>query len=442
MDNPLSLQRFVTVNFIHTNGDYFSVDLAKLALFRDAVKSYLQLIGRSMGSHVFRTVREGRLIPVNLNDKISSESRFVKIYVFEYTPRRYPDFFSDIVPRLLDMKYGPDIAPLINVCTLARECPYKSNGYLNWQHDITYRAFIDSKWKFTGSNNELWNRRGWKKDNWLHVHHVAAVSLKKTKKLSFFKEHRVTQFVCDHSGMDGLKDETDPLKLILCQCKRTVQCNLCMESLEDNGLIFTCYICHSKLCEDCDKYFCDAGTSTDCILEICGNCRSKHNPPFLDCECHMFCCPPCLKEEKVETFNCLNCKEYKCSLHEDMKCRRCGEGVCCACFSEELSRCYCHGILCRTCLMLEDTQCVRCRKLCSHEITSTSPLKCSFPDCSEAMCASCVEYGYNIRSLAAEGWNVSKSGDPLCGAHYEGKKSYYVDCFEGEQTRRMKKMFD
>lgn len=403
----------VTVHVHERNGSILTIN-SRPVLFSEFVKTYFKMTGLSYCAHVFRIIHDGRLIPLDLDVMMPSGSNHINIYVFHAPPSRYPDFFGDIVPRLLDMKYGPDIAVLINTCTIARTCPCKSNGYLNWQHDITYRASKDSKWK-VGSYMK-------KKDNWLHYRHLASVALKKTKKIAFFKEHRVPSLYCDHSYfMEYMKDETDASKLRVCQCKRSILCNYCVNEKEDDAPILMCDICHSVLCDDCDRYFCEAGNSPDCTSELCGKCKRNQKLPGLDCECHTFCCPPCVDFNRVKSFKCIKCDDYKCVADKVIKCSRCNDGLCSECdshFDDFFSECQCHGYLCEKCLFSEGVQCVRCRKSCCMESTTTKPLQCSFPGCNEGMCETCVESGYDINSLASEGWTVSETtGEPLCESH-------------------------
>jgi hypothetical protein len=82
------------------------------------------------------------------------------------------------------MKYGPDIAPWINTCSAARECPMKESRLsrtdfeYNWDYDITYCAWFDSKVKVSDDPFLKTIRR---KDNWLHrhmVHHFYSITLK------------------------------------------------------------------------------------------------------------------------------------------------------------------------------------------------------------------------------------------------------------------------
>lgn len=109
--------------------------------------------------------------------RVSQDSRVSRDY-------HYPGFFEDIVPRLLDIKYGPDILPLINTCLASRECPMKESRLsrtdfdYNWDYDITCRAWFDSKVKVSDDPFLKTIRR---KDNWLHrhmVHHFYSITLK------------------------------------------------------------------------------------------------------------------------------------------------------------------------------------------------------------------------------------------------------------------------
>ena len=105
----------------------------------------------------------------------------------------YPGFFEDIVPRLLDNRYGPDIAVLINTCLIARIPPQKQSGGIDWDHDITYRAMYDAKVK---ASDDPFFSDVLHKDNYLHRHMAAALALNHKAKYSFFLEHRVPPLSC------------------------------------------------------------------------------------------------------------------------------------------------------------------------------------------------------------------------------------------------------
>lgn len=416
----------VTVHVHERNGSILTIN-SRPVLFREFVKTYFKMTGLYF-AHVFRIIHDGRLIPLDLDVMMPSGSNHINIYVFHAPPSRYPDFFGDIVPRLLDMKYGPDIAVLINTCTIARTCPYKSNGYLNWQHDITYRASKDSKWK-VGSETYCS-----KKDNWLHYRHLASVALKKTKKIAFFKEHRVPSLFCDHSPFFE-KNETDPLKLKVCTCAETFFCEDCMSQRED---MLTCEFCHSALCENCDRSYCDDNKSPDCLGVLCDKCRNKRMSSPLVCECHTYFCPPCLKFNDINFFKCIYCRECKCMAHKEIECSLCNEGLCSECVSQcndVFSECHCHGELCKKCLTKKGAfSCIRCHKISCFGGYLGERLQCSVSDCDEAMCEDCVESGFDINSLASEGWTVSDTtGEPLCNAHREESRSDYSDEFVKEK---------
>jgi hypothetical protein len=119
---------------------------------------------------------------------IESKRRIVSQPIYTY-----PGFFEDIVPRLLDNKYGPDIAVLINTCLIARIPPQKQSGGIDWDHDITYRAMYDAKVK---ASDDPFFSDVLRKDSYLHRHMAAALALNHKAKYSFFLEHRVPPLSC------------------------------------------------------------------------------------------------------------------------------------------------------------------------------------------------------------------------------------------------------
>lgn len=157
----------------------------------------------------------------------------------------YPGFFEDIVPRLLDMRYGPDIAPLINTCSAARECPMKRSqskqtGFdFNWDHDITYRAWFDSKTKVSDDPLLKTIRR---KDNWLHRHMVAAFLLDHAERYEFFLDHCVPPLCCVNFHDDDDDPNPHDERYVSSSCKCGVlECNEC-----DN--LKKCSKCRTRVC--------------------------------------------------------------------------------------------------------------------------------------------------------------------------------------------------
>ena len=94
---------------------------------------------------------------------------------------------------MLDNRYGPDIAVLINTCLIARIPPQKQRGGIDWDHDITYRAMYDAKVK---ASDDPFFSDVLRKDNYLHRHMAAALALNHKAKYSFFLEHRVPPLSC------------------------------------------------------------------------------------------------------------------------------------------------------------------------------------------------------------------------------------------------------
>ena len=163
----------------------------------------------------------------------------------------YPGFFEDIVPRLLDMRYGPDIAPLIDTCSAARECPMKRSqskqtGFaFNWDHDITYRAWFDSKTKVSDDPLLKTIRR---KDNWLHRHMVAAFLLNHAERYEFFLDHCVPPLCCVNFHDDN-DDDDDPHdeRYVSSSCKCGVlECNEC-DNLKECSKC-TIRVCSKRVC--------------------------------------------------------------------------------------------------------------------------------------------------------------------------------------------------
>ena len=384
--------------------------------FRQVLETLTDLTARSQTGRVFRTVKNNRLILLDLD--ATTPLGVSCVYAFHSPPASFPDFFRDIVPRLLDMKYGPDVAPLINTCVFARTCPIKSNGILDWSHDITYRAHKDSKWKI----GQLLYSSRWKQDNWLHIHLLASFVLKKKKKIAYYREHRVPRLCCHHEGFDdGRKTEYDPKKIIICQCGKDITCEFCNDSEVNDYSLDTCGLCKEYLCVDyCNKFFCEKMSSPDCLSSLCYKCEKKS--PHPSCDCHQSICPPCL--DGVKLFTCIVCQNVFCDKYKGLSCTKCKNSVCKNCRDDNdigiSSSCSCHGFLCPPCQKkhcFRSFECNRCDlKSC---IDAADNFRCSLPNCDIAVCEECVSNGYDtVDSLKTEGWTTSETtGEPLCNFH-------------------------
>lgn len=194
-------------------------------------------------------------------------------------PYTYPGFFQDIVPRLLDLKYGPDIAALINTCSIARAAPMKRSG-IDWEHDITYRAWFDAKVK---ASDDPSFKNVLRKDNWLHRHMAAAFALKIKKRYKFFLEHRIPPLRCENFGVDGFAHKShdfDPSartyggikfgRLDSCKCGVSL-CESCnpMDGCSRCDAMFCGGIeCVDKGSRSCQAQF----DNDDCLFKLCSMC--------------------------------------------------------------------------------------------------------------------------------------------------------------------------
>jgi len=231
----------------------------------------------------------------NLESSQSSSSQDSRVSGEYY----YPGFFEDIVPRLLDMRYGPDIAPLINTCSAARECPMKRSlskqtGFdFNWEHDITYRAWFDSKTKVSDDPLLRTIRR---KDNWLHRHMVAAFMLKHTERYDFFLDHCVPPLCCVKFHDD---DNDDPYprdkRYVSSSCKCGVlECNECNSLLK-------CSKCRTRFCrrKECTK-----------SLRKCSNYGGHITVEYDErVKCRSVICTSCIPYNE---WTCEECDTYDC----------------------------------------------------------------------------------------------------------------------------------
>jgi hypothetical protein len=231
-----------------------------------------QVAGQRATEYLFQSLDSSEKDPII--NFLKSKTVKVKEKMWRVVKPRYtfPGFFEDIVPRLLDMKYGPDIAPLINVCVKARICPMKRNGYFDWERDITYRAWIDAKVK---SCEDPEFKNVLRADNWLHRHMAASYALGNKKKYRFFLGHRVPPLRCvqhlilseEGEEGDGAPEENwklDFSDLLSCKCG-FVKCRDCLNGpFEDDNISL-------NDCHRCDGYFCGGDEcSHDCVCSGCG----------------------------------------------------------------------------------------------------------------------------------------------------------------------------
>jgi hypothetical protein len=194
IDNPSSSDELINIRNTDDLFDAGSVNLKKRIHFH-ALASRKRLATEAARSSSHLLSQESR---------VSQDSRVSRDY-------HYPGFFEDIVPRLLDIKYGPDILPLINTCLASRECPMKESRLsrtdfdYNWDYDITCRAWFDSKVKVSDDPFLKTIRR---KDNWLHRHMVASYLLYHKERYEFFLDHCVPPLRCVNYQDDDAINET------------------------------------------------------------------------------------------------------------------------------------------------------------------------------------------------------------------------------------------
>jgi len=296
--------------------------------YSDIFIDYFRKTAKKVGSREFRSfsVSPGLMKDqiVELNPK-ACPPKGTRTIIYAFLPGQapFPDFLQDIVPRIIDAGYGPDIAVLINCCSQARFCPFKSNGFNNWMHDITYRAWKDSKWK-NGSDSKFIL-----KDNWLHLHYVAAYRAQNKKKIQLFHDHNIDKLRCK-CGNDQISN------LRHCKCGRMTVCFDCDDNMAIDDFI-TCSVCQKNTCgiSRCGGRFCESGLSQTCVGYICDKCERKQ--PFTYCGST---CEPCRLARPENFFSCLTCSMHKCLNCLKLKCEwlNCTIGLCKECYNSGVKR--------------------------------------------------------------------------------------------------------
>jgi hypothetical protein len=294
--------------------------------FRIAILEYLRQTLKRHDSRLFRVIEDEKIVHLNFDAKMKHGVNIV--YAFLPVGPKFPDFFQDIVPRLLDMNYGSDIAPLLNTCSQARIAPLKSNGLTNWQYDITYRSWKDSKWKCNSASALV------RKDNWLHLHYIASYKAKNKKKMQFFHDHNIDKLFCNH-GEYGEQD--NPSYLLHCKCGRKTVCIDCEDNGDGDDFFIMCSKCKKYTCGEkkCGGTFCEIGLNEGggrgCVSYLCDACERLE--PFSSCST---ACKPCRESRPGEFFSCLTCSLIKCNGPECLKIKcaalGCSTGLCVDCF--------------------------------------------------------------------------------------------------------------